>query len=54
MIIIIGVALASIAYFIWLYNELGFIWTPLCLFSWAFALLGYGVSGWVLLMLLDN
>lgn len=53
-LIIIAAILISAAYFLWIYNNIGFSFTVRCLFSWGFCLASYTISAYLIKMVLDD
>lgn len=46
--------LISVAYFLWIYNNIGLHFTVKCLFVWGFCLASYTVSAWLIKMLFED
>ena len=53
-LIIIAAVLVSAAYFLWIYNDVGFAFTVKCLFTWGFCLASYTISAWLIIMVLND
>ena len=48
------IILLSISVFLWTYQEVGFNFTALCLFSWAFVIAAWAVVVWLFLLTFDD
>ena len=49
----IAMTIISVAGFLWIYNEVGFKFTPYCLFSWAFGIAAWAVIVRIFLLIFD-
>lgn len=52
--ILIPIILASLAYFLWVYESIGFLFSVGCLFSWSWAISAYLLIMVFIVVIYDN
>lgn len=52
--VIIVAILISAAFFLFVYNDVGFAFTVRCLFAWGFSIASYTISAYLIIKMLDD